>query len=325
MEQFWFTDWRSLMGAVVHWFAGGDPYGAFVMADGSAYEAGWYAYPPPTLLLVAPLATLPWLISGVLIQILAIIGFERWTQRTSGRSALPWLLLWLPLVQGLVIGQTTLLALVGLVLAEEAYRNGRDRRAALLLALCILKPQATILGAAWVLLLALRERRWKLLATFVAVCVGLWGGVMLVAGPQIYVQWIMGLSAYRVALPDRPLLALPFGPLLGLLALAFWWRNGRSDGFGAMLLINTLIYPLSVVYIAVGLAFVVIRWRPDWAWYPLLFSWLIPALFILGERSADTIAGLTQAIIATGLLAGLLPRLPLFRGGFRIPDSGFRK
>lgn len=59
MEQLWLSDWRSLMGPVLHWLAGGDPYGAFTMPDGTAYEAGWYAYPPATLLLVAPLALLP--------------------------------------------------------------------------------------------------------------------------------------------------------------------------------------------------------------------------------------------------------------------------
>ncbi len=311
MEQFWLSDWRSLMGAVLHWLNGGDPYGAFTMPDGAAYEAGWYAYPPATLLLVAPLALLPWQVSGVLVQLLSIVGFERWARRASGRVALPWLLLWLPLMQGLVIGQTTLLALVGLMLAEQALRAGHDRRAALLLALCLLKPQATILGAAWLLWLALRERRWQVPGLFAGICALLWGGVALVAGPQIYAQWHQGLNAYRVALPDRPLLALPFGPVLGLLAAGFWWRHGRHDPFGALVLLNTLLYPLSVIYIAVGIAFVVIRWRPAWPWYPLALSWLIPAVFILGERTPDTIAGLTQAIIATGLLAGLLPRLPL--------------
>lgn len=319
MQELWFSDWRSLMGAVSHWLAGGNPYGAFTMAGGMAYEAGWYAYPPPTLLLAAPLALLPWQLGGLLVQLLAIVGFERWARRSSGRMALPWLILWLPLLQGLFIGQTTLLALVGLMLAEESFRAGRDRRAALLLALCLLKPQATILAASWLLGLALWQRRWRLLVAFGALCLLLWGGAALVAGPAIYLQWYEGLNAYRVALPDRPLIAPPFGPLLGLLALGFWWRAGRGDHFAAFLLLNTLIYPLSVVYIAVGLAFVVIRWRPDWPWYPLLLSWTIPAVFILGERTADSIAGLTQAIIATGLLAGLLPRLPLPRLATRWP------
>lgn len=314
MQELWLSDWRSLMGAMLHWLAGGDPYGAFTMPDGASYEAGWYAYPPPTLLFAPLLAVLPWQLSGVLVQLLAIIGFEGWSRRRSNRLALPWLLLWLPFVQGILIGQTTLLALVGLMLAEEAYSAGRDRRAALLLALCILKPQATILGAAWLLFLALRERRWQLLGSFAGICALLWGGIALVAGPQIYLQWYEGLTAYSAALPDRPLIFPPFGPLLALLAGLLWWRHGRDDMLGALLLLNTLLYPLSVIYIAIGVAFVVIRWRADWPWYPLLLSWLLPALILLPERTPDTIAALTQGIIATGLLAGLLPQIPLRLG-----------
>jgi hypothetical protein len=69
-----------------------------------------------------------------------------------------------------------------------------------------------------------------------------------------------------------------------------------------------------VIYIAVGVAFVVIRWRADWPWYPLILSWLLPALYLLPERTPETIAALTQGIVATGLLVGLLPRIPLRLG-----------
>jgi len=310
MGNFWFSDWRSLMAAVDVWLAGGNPYGPFVMPDGAAYAAGWYAYPPPSLILAAPLALLPWLISGLLVQLVAIVGFERWARRTSGRTALPWLLLWLPFAQGLVIGQLTLLALVGLLLAEHAYRDKHDRLAGLLLALAIFKPQTTVLAVAWLLFTAIRTRRWVLLASFAGVSALLWGGILLISGPEIYLQWGQGLQAYREGRPDRPLLGLPFGPLLGVLAGLLWWRHGRSDGFGTLLLINTLIFPLSVIYIAIGVACVVIRWRPNWAWYPLTLSWLLPLIFINPVRTADSIAGLVQAIIATALLAGLLPRLP---------------
>jgi hypothetical protein len=312
MNDPFFSDWRSLMGAVQHWLQGGDPYGSFVMADGAAYDAGWFAYPPPVLLLAAPIAFMPWLISGLLVQALAIGGFEYWSRQTAQRVALPWMLLWLPFVQGLVIGQTTLLALTLLMLAVYAAETGRDRWAGPLLALALLKPQVGVLVIAWVLLRALLDRRWWLVSGFAVVSLLLWGGMLLVAGPQIYLQWYTGLGAYQSALPDRPLFFPPLGPLLALLAGWLWWRYGRSDVIGALLLLNTLIYPLSVVYIAVAIAVVVIRWRPDWPWWPLMFSWLIPLYFPLTARSSpDAIALLAQAIIATGLLTGLLPRVPL--------------
>jgi hypothetical protein len=55
---------------------------------------------------------------------------------------------------------------------------------------------------------------------------------------------------------------------------------------------------------------VVIRWNPRWAWYPLALSWIIPVVFPMVIRTPDTIAAMTQSIIATGLLAGLLPGIP---------------
>lgn len=304
------TDWQILIGAITHWLAGGDPYGPFSRPDGALLHPGAFAYPPPTLLLGAPFALLPWAASGLLMIVLSVVGFEIWAYRTRGRSALLWLVIWLPVVQGLWIGQTTLLALVGLALAELAYRDGRDRRAGLLLALALLKPQTVVLAVAWLLWQALRARRWGLPGTFLVVSVVLWGGVALVAGPQIYLQWIEGLRAYGPNLPNRPLVFPPYGPALATLALLLWHRRGRADGFGAALLLTTLIYPLSVVYVAAALVFVVIRWRPDAPLYPLALSWLVALLLPPAVRTPDSIAAFVQLIVATGLLPGLLPRLP---------------
>ncbi len=307
-----FADWRSLMAGIQLWLAGGNPYGSYPhpVFPGTMVHVGWYAYPPPTLILATPLAILPWPLSSAIMLLICIVGFERWVRQRSGRVGLPWLLLWLPFAQGLWIGQTTLLALVGLLWAERAAEEGHDLRAALLLALALLKPQVGILPAACLLLAALRGRRWRLLGAFAAICAALWGGTALALGPQIYARWIAGLGGYTSVIPDRPLLYPPLGPLLGLLALALWRLRGRGDAFGLALLVNTLLYPLSVVYIAISVAAVVIRWNPRWPWYPLALSWLVPLAFPLFVRSPDSIAALTQAIIATGLLAGLLPQIP---------------
>lgn len=309
-----FTDWRSLIEGIRVWLSGGDPYGPYKHPFGYMVEAGWYAYPPPSLIIGAPLALLPNILSGLLVVAATIISFELWVRRSSGRMGLPWLILWLPFVQGIWIGQTTLLALLLLVWAEMAYKDGEDRKAGILLAFALLKPQVGILAAGWLLFEALRSRRWTLLIACIGSSVALYGVTALIAGPQIFAQWLTGLEAYRQALPDRPLLFPPLGPIVGALAGLLWLRHGRGDIFGLALLLNTLVYPLSVVYIAIGVAFVVIRWRPTWTWYPLLLSWLLPALLPRSiPRTADTIAALTQAIIASGLLAGLLPRLPLPR------------
>jgi hypothetical protein len=298
------------MAAIHHWLDGGDPYGPFTGFLGTAHHAGAYGYPPPTLILATPLALLPWQLTGVLFVLASAVCFERWARRTSNRSGLPWMLLWLPLCQGLVLGQTTLIVLAALVFAELYYNEGHERRAGFLLALAVLKPQTSVLAAAWLLLRGFRERRYRLLLIFFGVSAALWAAALLIAGPQIVTQWVAGLRVYGDLLPDRLLLFPPFGPLIGLLAILLWWRHGRGDHFGLLLLLNTLFYPLSVIYMTSVVAFVVIRWRPTCPWYPLALSWIIPVVFPLVVRTPDTIAGLTQAIVATGLLAGLLPGLP---------------
>jgi hypothetical protein len=311
MDEFWLRDWRMFMAAIRHWHAGGDPYGPFTGFTGVAHHAGAFGYPPPALLLASPLALLPWQLTGALFVILSAAAFERYVQRANGRSGLLWLLLWLPLAQGLMLGQTTTLALVGLLFAERYYREGRDRQAALLLSLALLKPQATILAGAWLLLVAIRERRWRFPLAVVGINGALWAVSFVIAGPQILPQWINGLLVYDDLLPDRMLLLPPYGPLVGLLTILLWWRNGRGDAFGLLMLLNTLIYPLSVVYMTAAVAFAVIRWRRDWVWYPLGFSWAIVIFFPPEVRSHDSIAAMVQSVTLCGFLAGLLP--PILR------------
>jgi len=321
MEEFWLRDWRMFMAAIRHWLAGGDPYGPFTGFTGVAHHAGAFGYPPPALPLATPLALLPWQLTGALFVLASALAFELWVRRASGRSGLPWMLLWLPVVQGLVLGQTTLLVLVGLLAAERYDAEGKGGRAGLLLALAVLKPQVAILAAGWLLLRALLARRWATPLSFLGVSAAIWAAALLVAGPQIVPQWIQGLVVYDDLLPDRLLLFPPFGPLIGLLAALLWWRHGRGDTFGLLLLVSLLIYPLSVIYMTAAVGVVVIRWRRDWAAWPLLLSWLIPIIIPLTVRTTDTIAALTQSIVITGLLAGLLPGLPALNriSGGRLP------
>jgi hypothetical protein len=215
------------------------------------------------------------------------------------------------MAQGLILGQTSLLVTLAVLAAEAAYGRRRDRLAGLLLALTLLKPQAVLLPVAWLLLRAARERRLGAPLVCVGLTVALWGGAVLISGPQIIDSWLAGLQTYSAKMFNRPLVFLPLGPLLALLAGLLWWRHGRGDWLGALLLLNTLVYPLSVPYMAVALAVVVVRWRRDWAAYPLALSWLLPLLINMPERTPAAVALLVQAIALTALLAGLLPRLPL--------------
>ncbi len=318
MRNEFLSDWQIVIGAIQYWLGGGDPYGPFPSYYSFIRPAGAFAYPPATLMLGAPIALLPWQLTGILMLLLSIIGFEYWARRTGRRTALPWLVVWLPLCQGLWIGQLTLLSLVGLALAELTYTDEHDWHVGVLLALAIVKPQTVVLPVAYMLFTAVRARRWSVLLSFALLSAVLWGGVILASGPAIYAQWREGLSHYGPNLANRPLLFPPFGPLLALLAGVLWWRYGRQDVWGLLLLLNTLIFPLSVVYVAVGVAFVVIRWRPDAPWYPLALSWLVP-IFLPVQLTPDGVAALAQGIVGTALLAGLCPALPWRRWFARRP------
>lgn len=309
MQKFFFNDWQILMAAVQFWMHGGDPYGSDVLLHGQTLHAGAFAYPPPFLLLGAPLALLPWVVSGLLLLIVGVVSFEYWARQTSGRIALPWLILWLPLFQGIWLGQVQLLVVAGLALAERSYVERHDWRVGLLLALTFFKPQAILLAAVWLLLLACWQRRWNVIIGFALVSFALWGGIALISGLHIYELWFAGLQSYAPDVPNRPLIALPFGPVLVLLSVWIWWRYGRNDVWGVLLLLNTLVYPFSLPYLATAVAFVVIRWKQDHVWYPLVLSWFIP-LFASQQRTVESVVALTQLIVMTGLLAAVCPALP---------------
>jgi Glycosyltransferase family 87 len=300
-------DWQTLIAAIQVWLAGGNPYAEYTHPTGKAMQAGAFAYPPPFLLVGTPFALMPWMLSGLLMLLISIVLWEYWVRCTSKRTGLFWLLLWLPLTQGLWLGQTTLLSLALLAVAYQLTGDKKDRLAGILLALAILKPQTVLLPAAWMLFEAYRGRRWHFLQGFTATSLVLWGGIALITGPQIYIQWLQGLRDYGSELANRPLIFPPIGPVLALGAGFLWWRHGRGDWWAGLLLLNTLLYPLSVSYVAVGLAFVIIRWRPDWPHYPLILSWLIPGIWPVQERTADALMLQVQLMVATGLLAGLLP------------------
>ncbi|EFO79193.1 hypothetical protein OSCT_2939 [Oscillochloris trichoides DG-6] len=306
-----FADWRTLLVIIQIWFAGGNPYGSFPdpIHVGHTIPPGWHAYPPPALFVIAPFALLPWPISTILMLSLSFIPFEHWSRRYYQRTTLPWMLLWFPLFHGIILGQTTLLVLVALLWAERDLHERRDLRAGVLLALLLLKPQVGLLPLIWLLGTALWQRRWSVHATFLLTSLILWGGTALLFGPQIYAQWWVAFDAYSSKLATRPLIALPFGPILGVLALLFWYRYGRSDIFGLALLINTLIYPLSVIYMSTPLAAIIIRWNPRWNGAPLILSWLVLFLFLPLSQD-DMIAARVQLITMMALVAALLPQIP---------------
>ena len=128
---------------------------------------------PPVAALFAPLTLLPertagvvWLGVNVMLALACLLLVQ---QRLHAGAPLRWAVTLAfatsgPLLSGLTLGQTTLVALLALLLAERALARRRDRRAGMWLALAsvVKVPLLVLLPClAW-------RGRWRAVATFVA-------------------------------------------------------------------------------------------------------------------------------------------------------------
>jgi hypothetical protein len=300
------NDWGVIITGILRWLAGLNPY--VISANDPAHLSfnDTFAYPPPMLWIATPLTWLPIMVSGCLMLLVSVAGFEIWSKHISRKSILLLSLLWLPLAQGIMLGQITLLFLVLLVFAELAFQKQRNYTAGILLAFTVLKPQVAFLPILYLLGLAVWQRRWKTVGSFAATSIILWGIAFVLGGFTIYVEWVKNLPNYSPNLPHWALISKPIGLSILILSIILWWQHGRTDIWGSLLLLNTLLLPLSIPYAISGIIFVVIRWKKSWCLTILALSWLIPG-WLGGARNFDSMYNQTLAIAITGILAGLLP------------------
>ena len=213
------VDWWIFLTATQKWLQGGNPYGA-LSRDGLP---GAFAYPPTALtwlMLFVPLGVWGyWLF--FMGQLAAWFALMRHTGRTSHVV----LLVWAPLVIGLLFGQTTLAAVLILWFVFLSPKRGWG--CGFLLALVLTKPQTAFLPLVWLLWHTRHdERRFAL-----------WGGIVTgtvllalpptLRDPGIWQDWIKSLTDYRV----RTMQSFPWqgwgAPIL-LLSAWLWHRQARQ-------------------------------------------------------------------------------------------------
>jgi hypothetical protein len=215
---------------------------------------GSFSSPLHVLFVFWPLVYVPfdwaqaiWMVALQWVAVATVIGLlilEQWRPSLAGLTGLfLGTLLFYPVARSIILGQFTLHVTLFLVAALWALQRGRDGWAGVWLAATSIKPQMVVFVAPWLVLWAVRRRRWRLVGGLLAV-----GGVLLLASLALFPRWpISFLEDVRrysgVAGGRNPLVILmdlvwPGGPepvrygLAGLLMLVMlWaWRRGWRDG-----------------------------------------------------------------------------------------------
>lgn len=233
--------------------------------DGGLLDPGaGFAYPLHIVFVMAPFAMLPytlaepvWLVTNLIllyaaIRLLAEVRLaDAPAQKAepAQRAAFPALVLWAaclglfqPAFETFILGQYTILALLGAALALYAALNRRDWLCGLALLLCTVRPQNTLFFVILILLWAGLQRRWNVWLSF-----GGFGLVILavswVMAPGWLLDWWSKTGEYtRVMHPQVPLAiaGLDGTPALAvglLLTLPLVWLLHKAKNLPRMLLL----------------------------------------------------------------------------------------
>jgi hypothetical protein len=150
-----------------------------------------YVYPPSALLLIAPVALLPFWASLALVAAASLAGLA-WTGRKVGSD--PWLVLLAPpVVIAAIVGQTSLLVIALVVLALSMLEKQELKAGALLALAALIKP--TLLVLAPIGLIA--GRHWRALGA--AALTGIAGIAIsvLLFGIQPWLEWFQAVGRFQ--------------------------------------------------------------------------------------------------------------------------------
>jgi len=203
-------------GVRAFWYEGLNPYGEQASAQiqqriygrpaQPGEDPGYFAYPLYTVFLLWPLvhtsyawAAAIWMVLleacliGAQLLLLDLFGWR--PRRWLLAALLLWTLVQYFAARGLLLGQPGIVVYFLEVLALWGLARGRDRLAGGALAISTLKPQMGYLLVPFLLLWALRDRRWHFVAWFA----GVFGALMLaafVAEPGWLGDWIAQIRRY---------------------------------------------------------------------------------------------------------------------------------
>ena len=244
---------------------GEDPYSAAGMRDTQIAYYGraligaedkdpqGFPYPAHMVILMAPLAVLPWTAARLVFLAVAFpllvlglwlsIRFLRlpFTPGSSALAVFLALVSW-PVVWGLRLQQPTLLVAAIVLIACYLLSRDRELGAGVLLAVATVKPQLVLPLLLWLFLWACLQRRWTLIVSFCVTCAGLLVAAQCIL-PGWFGHWIAELRGYGLNHGELPLQSL-LGPQLGLavtgmlIVCAAWglWRlrhcSTESPEFG---------------------------------------------------------------------------------------------
>lgn len=165
-----------------------------------------FAYPLPSMLFFGPFGLLPYNTARALwmtilelgLPLIVILGVMRARWRPK-----PWMLavlmvfavVWYHGARAIVLGQFAVIDAVLIASGLLALQRRQDVLGGVLLALSSVKPQMPFLLIAWVLLWAIRSRRWLVAASLTGGLVVMYGGATLLL-PEWPILWARQLVEY---------------------------------------------------------------------------------------------------------------------------------
>lgn len=191
-----------------------------------------FVYPLPAIVFFIPFGLMPYTLARALwmtvleitlpLLVLMGLGLARWRPR-------PWVIallvllsvLWYHGARAVIVGQFAVIEAALITGVLLAIQRGRDSLAGTLMALSIAKPQMAFLILPFVLLWALRQRRWMIILWTIGVLL-VWVGGSLAILPDWPARWLGQVLEY----PQYTDLGSPISILADLVPPISGWING---------------------------------------------------------------------------------------------------
>lgn len=233
------------------------------------------AYPLPAIMLLLPLALLPFLLASIVWTVVGWLLAVAGSARITGSTPLLPLLYW-PLLWSAILGQATLLWIGLAALLVVAMQQKRPWLAGVCIALLPLKPQAGLLFALAGCWWAWREQRRALLVA--GATAGLLGIGSLLLAPAWLSSWLSQLTLYDALVDPQLQLAWLFPLLIACWRLPWFARLAIVQVFAFPMVSHNygadpyVLLPLLLAWVGIGGRVALLGVACSWLWLPLLFA-----------------------------------------------------